>query len=248
MANSTFLDLTNKLLRRLGEAEVSAGDFDGVRAVQASAKDFILDGVSEILMSDFEWPFLFVSNSQVLTVGEDLYTFAPSGGSEIYYVNLNSFRLKKDDTLGITTTRLTSLKSDDYYRAWNKRNEDGQKAVPRYVTPGPINTQFIVSPAPDKAYTIEYEAYKLPTKMSTYSDLCPIPDQFDYVVIDAALRHFYRHKDNSEQSDRQDQRYKESLSQMKYVLFPTRKDNMSDPVVNFGGLQRGVSIFQPIIW
>ena len=45
---STFLDLTNQLLRRLNEVEIAQADFPSVRGVQATAKDAIKNAIAKI--------------------------------------------------------------------------------------------------------------------------------------------------------------------------------------------------------
>ena len=57
---STFVQLTNELLRRLNEVPLdTAGDgFDTVRNVQSAAKDAINSSLREIYQNGQEWPFL----------------------------------------------------------------------------------------------------------------------------------------------------------------------------------------------
>ena len=42
---STYLDLTNKLLRKINEVEISEADFSNTRGVQTLAKDAIADAI-----------------------------------------------------------------------------------------------------------------------------------------------------------------------------------------------------------
>ena len=67
---STYIDLTNALLRRLNEVEIEVADFADVRGVQALAKDAVRASIAKINAAEFEWPFNSAEHSQSLTVGE----------------------------------------------------------------------------------------------------------------------------------------------------------------------------------
>ena len=68
---STFLDLTNQLLRRLNEVEIAQADFPSVRGVQATAKDAIKNAIAKINQAEYEWPFNAVEHTQLLVVGQE---------------------------------------------------------------------------------------------------------------------------------------------------------------------------------
>ena len=57
---TTYISLTNELLRRLNEVPLDSGGdgFDSVRNVQALAKDAINNSIRSILQDGQEWPFL----------------------------------------------------------------------------------------------------------------------------------------------------------------------------------------------
>ena len=55
---ATFLDLTNRALRRLNEVELSSSDFSSARGIQASAKDAINSAILDLNRQQFEWPHL----------------------------------------------------------------------------------------------------------------------------------------------------------------------------------------------
>ena len=54
---TTFIDLTNKVLRRLNEVEMTSSDFASATGVQALAKDAVRDSIAKINQAEFEWPF-----------------------------------------------------------------------------------------------------------------------------------------------------------------------------------------------
>ena len=66
---STFLNLTNELLRRLNEVQIDQEDFGSVKNVQALAKDSINSSIREMLQDAQEWPFTLTTYEQTLTAG-----------------------------------------------------------------------------------------------------------------------------------------------------------------------------------
>ena len=70
---STFLNLTNELLRRLNEVQIDQADFGTVKNVQALAKDAINSSIREILQDAQEWPFTLTTYEETLTAGTGQY-------------------------------------------------------------------------------------------------------------------------------------------------------------------------------
>jgi len=96
---ATFLALTNRLLRRLNEVELTTATFANATGFHAEAKDAINDAIREINNSEFEWPFNFVSGSQTLSVGQQLYDL----DVPINAVDWDSFYLHKQDDANEST-------------------------------------------------------------------------------------------------------------------------------------------------
>ena len=55
---STFINLTNELLRRLNEVQIDESSFASAKNVQALAKDAINSAIRQTLQDAQEWPFL----------------------------------------------------------------------------------------------------------------------------------------------------------------------------------------------
>ena len=72
---STYLDLTNRVLRRINEVTIDSTEFGTVRGIQAAAKDAIIDTIREINSQKFEWPFNSQVGSQTLVVGQEEYSW-----------------------------------------------------------------------------------------------------------------------------------------------------------------------------
>lgn len=235
MANSSYLDLTNELLRRLLEAQITSTEFASVRSTQATAKDCIRAAIKEINAAEKEWPYHYQTTSQLLVVGTTEYAFPTNCKTPDW----ESFYLAKDDALGINTLPLRMISRDLWMQRFRPFDLDASTdglAPPAYVFDSSLGgvRAFGITPSPDKAYTVHYEYYKKDDELSAYSDLVSIPPEFDYVTINMALKHFYAHKDNSEQASLWLKEANNSLNQMRHTLIP-KKDNMVDTRVNFGG-------------
>lgn len=228
---TTFLELTNELLLNLGEVTVTETEFPSVRNVQAAAKKFILNAVDEINSKEHEWPFNYGTASQVCTVGQSLYAFAAGSTS----TDWESFRIQKDETLGVPTTPLEFMNKDKWYKWGRPRDDDSVPNgidVPQYVF-ATNSGGFGISPNPNKEYTILYNRWVEPARMVLFDDISTIPSRFDYVIMDFALSRFNRYKDNAEQTQLAEARAKESLSTMRTALM-NKQDRMESTVTNFG--------------
>ena len=73
---TTFLHLTNQLLRRLNEVEIAEAAFNTVLGVQALAKDSVQNSIRQINQAEFEWPFNATNADQVFTIGQEEYTLS----------------------------------------------------------------------------------------------------------------------------------------------------------------------------
>jgi hypothetical protein len=73
--SSTYLALTNSVLRRVNEVVLDETNFTSARNVQALAKDSINSSIREVLSYVQEWPFTTTTTTQVLTAGTQEYDF-----------------------------------------------------------------------------------------------------------------------------------------------------------------------------
>lgn len=76
------------------------------------------------------------------------------------------------------------------YKAQEHNADSGAYTKPSRVT-RTQNDDFIISGIPDKAYTIAYDAWSIPTELSAYDDTTTIPTRFEHIIIDRAM--FYGH-------------------------------------------------------
>lgn len=232
---STFLELTNELLRRINEVELTSTSFASARGIQATAKDCVLASINEIMAEEKEWSFNFKTGSQLLTQGSTQYTLP----ADLESADWESFRLEKDDALSINTTSLRLISKDKWYQFFRPQDEDqgsDGRSVPEFVfmSNQGADLGFGVTPSPDKAYTVLFDYYQINTDMSAYDDTTTIPTRWDFVIMAGALKHFNLMKDNLDQGNFWTQEFGKAISKMRGYLAP-RKDDIIDRRVSFGG-------------
>ncbi len=214
--SSSFLDLTNKTLRRLNEVEISQSDFGSVRGVQALAKDAVKAAIAKINQAEYEWPFNAAEHTQALVSGQEEYSWP----TYFKIVDWNSFQLQKDSSLGVEYAHLDYMSRDDWYE--NHRDEDytagsAGRSVPKEVFPG-HGMGFGVTPTPDKAYTLKFRYYMNYADLTNYDDLSRIPVAFEDVVIDGALYHMYMLRNNLEAAQLTQGAFLQGVKEMQTLL------------------------------
>ena len=66
---TTYLTLTNSVLRELNETELTSSTFSSSRGIQTAVKDFINKGIHDIYNETGEIPLLYARTTQDLFVG-----------------------------------------------------------------------------------------------------------------------------------------------------------------------------------
>ncbi len=75
---STYLQLTNRVIRRFNEVELTSSNFAAATGFQGFVKDAINDAVQDINEAELEWPFNVNTQTDTLTRGIAEYTL-PTG-------------------------------------------------------------------------------------------------------------------------------------------------------------------------
>ena len=87
---TTYLQLTNRVLRELNETELTSSTFASSRGIQTAIKDFVNKSVHDIYNESAEIPVLHTRTTQDLTVGDGEYDFP----ADMRRVDFDSFSLK----------------------------------------------------------------------------------------------------------------------------------------------------------
>jgi len=72
---TTYLTLTNRVLRELNETELTSSTFSASRGIQTAVKDFVNKSVHDIYNEASEIPLLYARTTQNLTTGDAEYDF-----------------------------------------------------------------------------------------------------------------------------------------------------------------------------
>jgi len=213
--SSTYLSLTNELLRRLNEVELDATTFDGARNVQALAKDSINSSVREMLHSAQEWPFTIMTYSQTLTIGEGSYSFP----SDMSSVDWESFYIKKlnDSNEPGKLPVISYAEYVDKHRGQDETVGTGGYG-PTSVVYMTQESKFGVSPSPDQAYVIEYKYWKFPASLTLNTDTCIIPERFNNVIIDGAMMFMMLFRSNEQSAAIHKDKYEQGIKTMRRLL------------------------------
>lgn len=215
---STYLDLTNEVLRRVNEVELTASSFASARGIHAHAKDAVLATLRKMNSERFEWPFNSAVGTQVCVVGQEDYTWP----SDLRIPDWESFYIEKDDTLNINTTRLRRYSLNEYREKFRDADLDSTTDglnIPEYVYEL-SSGGFGIAPSPDQLYTIKFKYFINTITMSDYDDTTTIPDEYTYVIIDGALEYMYIFLDNTPRAQMKGQDFKRGLDYMSYILIP----------------------------
>ena len=118
MAES-YLTLTNKVLARLNEVQLTSGNFSSARGIQVQVQNAVNEAIRYINQKEFGYPFNHATNTQVLVPGTVKYTLP----SSTKHVDYNTARIVKNSTLGTSGANLSTLSYNEYI-ANNVEQED----------------------------------------------------------------------------------------------------------------------------
>lgn len=213
---STFIDLTNKVIRRLNDIELTAATFGTATGFQAVVKDAVNSSIREINQREFQWPFNYSSKEETLVVDQLTYDLP----ADYKVIDWNTFFLKRDDTLAVAAQRLPYLEYDEWSardRASDEQRDSGTISLPRAI----YRTQddkFGVTPPPDRLYVVKFEYWTIPTELDTDTDTTTIPSRFDNTIVSGAMWYTYMFRDNFEQAQIEERKFLQGIKNMRTQL------------------------------
>ena len=119
MAES-YLTLTNKVLARLNEVQLTSSNFSNARGIQVQAQNAVNESVRYINQKEFQYPFNHSTKTETLVPGTVRYTI-PTTAKTIDY---NTFRLVKDSDLGSSGGRLYVLNYNQYINSYITQEDE----------------------------------------------------------------------------------------------------------------------------
>jgi len=248
---TTYLDLSNEVLRELNEVVLTSGSFASATGIQGFVKDAINKSLFDVANAEPQLPFFsagvsgstdpFYGNVTVATVaGQRWYTLKASSSSitsDYAAVDWDDFYITTINVSGesapFTSTGLKYLTLTDwkrYYRDAENADDANTQSYgePKYVYKSPDHRKFGLSPIPDKVYNVHFYAFEKPTALSAYDDTIPMPEQYSNVLTARTRYYVHQFKENIQQAAMALDDYKKALRHMKSNLINPQPKYMTD--------------------
>ena len=227
-----YLGLVNDVNRRLNEVELTSSNFATATGEYSMIKDAINSAIRYINQHEYQWPFNHVEAEETLTAGTVRYAYPADAKT----IDMDSFRIKRDDTLGNITRRLKVLSYEDYLDNYidSEYNTDStSRSIPSYVFRA-TSQEFGLVNVPDKAYTLVYEYYRLPVDLINATDVPSIPEQFRYIILNGAMHFAYMFRGETQESALIQNRFDDEIKQMR-SLYINRYEYLRSTVIHRSG-------------
>ena len=248
---TTYLDLTNEVLRELNEIPLTAANFANATGFQKFVKDTVNKSIFDIANEEPQLPFFsagvsgstdpFYGNVTVPTVaGQRFYTLKSDSSSittdyasidwdDFYVTTINV----DGETAPYVSKGLRFLTLDDWKRYYrDSENEDDANSQnygePKFVIKSPDSRKFGLSPIPDKVYNIHFYAFVRPTALSAYDDTMVLPEQYSNIVTARMRYYVWQFKESPQQAAFALDDYKKGLKYMKSNLMNPTPKYMTD--------------------
>ena len=209
-----YLGLTNEVLARMNEVVLTATNFTAARGYQIQCQNAVNDAINYINQREYGWPFSHATQSETLVASQTRYT-VPTGTQHVDY---ETFRISKDNTLGVDATTLRVLDYKEYVDKYiGQETSSGVGGVPNFVFRTPDNN-YGLYPYPDKAYVLKYEYYSRPTALAAATDVPAVPEQFRQVIADGATAYAYQYRGEAQQYGLNFTRFEEGIKHMQSIL------------------------------
>ena len=253
---TTFLQLTNELLRELNEVVLTSSTFSSAVGIQAHAKDCINRSYLDIVNEEPQWPFLATDESGATDPMYGNVSVDTVAGTRWYELKAASSSIINDygsidwDNFYLTTVgvsgesapyvsknlRFVTIEKWKDFRRARENADDADQAVggePNVVIRSPDSRKFGLSPIPDKTYRVHFFASSLPTELSAHDDAVVFPDIYKTVVLSKARYYTHQFKDNPQVAAFALEDYKKGLKSMRENLIGTVPVFISDDRVRF---------------
>ena len=248
---TTFLTLTNDVLRELNEIELTSATFASSQGIQSFVKNSINKSINDIANEVPQLPFFSVAPSGGTDPFYGNVTVASVAGTRWYTIKSGSSSITTDyssldwDDFYITTigvngetapyvsNGLTFITLEDWksYRRDSENEDDADSQVwgePNFVIRSPDHRKFGLSPIPDKVYNVHFYAFDKPTALSAHGDAITFPDQYSNVITARTRYYVWQFKDSPQQAAFALDDYKKGMKHMKSNLINPTPAYMSD--------------------
>lgn len=225
-----FIGLVNDVNRRLNEVELTTSNFAGAQGYYNLTKDAVNAAIRHIHQEEFEWPWNHVEETEILVPGEARYGFPYDAKT----INMNTFRIRRDNTLNVGTHKLNILSYEEYldkYADSEYNSNTDNRSTPTHVARTP-SRELILYPKPDKAYELVYEYFRLGYDLEQHDDVPTLPEQYRYVIVDGAMYYVYQFRGDMQAAQLSLNKFEQGIKQLRSIHI-NRTDYLRDTRVHF---------------
>lgn len=225
-----YINLVNDVNRRLNEVELTDSNFSVTTGFYSFAKDSVNSSIRHINQEEFEWPWNHVEESEILVSGTARYSYPYDAKT----VNMNTFRIKRNDALSVTTHKLKVLSYEEYldkYADSEYNSNSDSLSVPTHVVRTP-SRELIFYPTPKEAYEVIYEYFRTGYDLESALDVPTLPEQYRYVITDGAMYYVYQFRGDTQAAQLSLQKFEQGIKQLR-SLHINRTDYLRDTRVHF---------------
>ena len=117
---ATFLSLTNSVLARLNEVQLTSSNFSNARGIQIQAQNAVNESIRYINQREFQYPFNHTTKTQTLSPGIVRYSIP----TDAKHVDYNTARIVKNSTIGASGANLSIMQYNEYVNNESVTQED----------------------------------------------------------------------------------------------------------------------------
>lgn len=213
-----YLGLSNDVLNRMNEVELTAATFNSARGFQIQCKNAVNDAINYINSREFGWPFNHQLYFQRLPANQSRFAIP----ANTKHVDYETFRLVRDPVLGVPSRSLRVMDYKDYADYHIQQEDDhvlsiANGGVPTHVFRAP-NDEFGLYPYPNLDLQIKFDYYIKNVPLVAAADVPTIPEVYRQVVIDGSTAYAYQYRGEAQQYGINFSRFEEGIKQMQSIL------------------------------
>ena len=253
---TTYLDITNEVLRELNEIPLTSANFASAIGLQQFVKDAVNKAIFDVATQEPQLPFFATGESGATDPFYGNVTVATVAGTRWYELKASSSSVADDygsidwDDFYLTTINVSGesapyvskglrfLNLADwkrYYRDSENLDDADSQAYgePIHVIKSPDSRKFGLSPIPDKVYNVHFYAFDKPTKLSAHDDTIVFPEQYSNVITSKVRYYVWQFKESPQQAAFAMDDYKKAIKHMKSNLMNPTPRVMADDRIYF---------------
>ena len=248
---TTYLDITNEILRELNEVPLTSSNFGNAIGFQKFVKDAVNKAIFDVANEEPQLPFFSAGVSGETDPFYGNVTVATVAGTRWYLLKSDSSSLATDygsidwDDFYMTTINVSGESAPYVSKGlqfltladWKRYHRDTENAddadtqaygEPKYVIKSPDSRKFGLSPIPDKVYNIHFYAFDRPTALSAHSDTIVLPEQYSNVITSKVRYYVWQFKESPQQAAFALEDYRKAMKNMKSNLMNPQPKYMTD--------------------